>query len=136
MTATYTPGDCTALESRAEIASLEGLHHERRVLLPEYAALRALHGPNGKWDNRRKALLEGLKIRARMEAQQRQEKTTEAYIDALAHAEPQYLALIDEGIDGATRYVMLDIAVSEIEERISSRQTELLAYNNELRLAR
>ncbi len=135
MTATFT-GECTPLESRAETASLEGLQHERRLILSEYAALKALHGPNGKWDNRRKAFLETAKIRCRMECQARQEKTTEAYIDALAHADAGYLTLIDEGIAGATRYVELDIAITELEERINSRQVELLAYNSEIRLAK
>jgi hypothetical protein len=129
-------GELSALESRAEIDSLESLHVQRRQLLPEYAVLRALHGSNGKWDAKRKQMLEAIKVRVRMEAQQRGEKVTEGYIDALAHADDQYASMIDQAIMGATRYVMLDTEVSEIEERIKSREIELLAYSSEVRLAR
>lgn len=129
-------GELTALESRADVDSLDDLHARRRQLLPEYASLRALHGSNGKWDARRKQLLEATKVRVRMEAQQRQEKITEAYVDALAHADDRYALVIDEGIAGATRYVELETAVSEIEERIRTREIALLAYNAEVRLAR
>ena len=127
-------GELTALESRADLDSLEGLHVERRQLLPEYAHLRALHGPNGKWDAKRKALLEATKIRARMLCQQRNEKVTEGLIDAMAHADDQYVDFIEEGVSGATRYVQLETAISEIEERIRGREFALLAYNAEARL--
>jgi hypothetical protein len=129
-------GELTDLESRADISSLEGLQQERRQLLREYAPLKALHGNFGKFDNKRKSLLEACKIRARMEMQQKNEKTTEAAVDALGHADPQYIAFIDEGIVGATRYIELETAVTEIEERIRNREICMLAYNSELKLAR
>lgn len=129
-------GALTALEERADITSLEGLQHERRQLLREYAPLKALHGNFGKFDNKRKALLEACKIRARLEMQQKGEKTTEAAVDALGHADQQYIDFIDQGIVGATRYVELETAVVEIEERIRNREICMLAYNSELKLAR
>lgn len=136
MTISEFDGALTALESRAEIDSLEGLHVERRQLLPEYGVLRALHGPNGKWDAKRKALLEAKKVRARMVCQKNGEKVTEGLIDAMAHADEQYVNFVDQGIVGATRYVELDVAVSEVEERIKGREFALLAYNAEARLGR
>lgn len=129
-------GALSALESRADIASLEGLHAQRRQLLPEYAALRALHGANGKWDNKRKAFLEALKVKHRIEAGKRGEKTTDAYVDALAHGDDGYIAFVDQGIAGAVRYVELDVQISEIEEQIRNREICLLSFNAELRLAR
>lgn len=136
MTAPAFNGELTELESRADLDSLEGLQVERRQLLPEFAPLKALHGPFGKFDHKRKAMLEACKIRARMEMQQKGEKITEAAVDALGHADGQYIAFIDEGIVNATRYIELDIAVSEIEERIRNREFSLLAFNAEARLGR
>jgi len=127
-------GELTDLESRASIDSLEDLHARRRQVLPEYATLRALHGSNGKWDARRKALLEAMKLRARMECQQKGEKVTEGLIDAMAHGDPQYVAFIDQGITDGTRYVELETAVSEIEEKIRNRETCLLTYGREISL--
>jgi hypothetical protein len=129
-------GTLTPLEARADLPSLEGLHVERRKLLPEYARLRALHGTSGKWDAKRKALLEALKIRARMTATKAGEKVTEGYVDALAHADEQYEKFIDQSIADATRYVELETEISEIEERIRDREISLLAYNSEIKLAR
>ena len=132
--ATDWAGELTDLEARADIDSLLHLHAERRALLPVYAQLRALHGPNGKWDAKRKQLLEATKIRARMVCQQKQEKVTEGLVDAMAHADEQYVEFIDQGIAGATRYVEMETAISEIEERIRGREFALLAYNAETRL--
>lgn len=129
-------GELSALESRADIDSLEDLHARRRQILPEYAALRALHGPGGKWDAKRKALLEATKIRARMVCDAEQKKTTEGLIDAMAHGDDQYVAFVDEGIVSATRYVELETSVTEIEERIRNREFSILAYNSEIKLGR
>lgn len=134
--ATDWSGELTALESRADIDSLEDLHTRRRQLLPEYGALRALHGSNGKWDAKRKQMLEAIKVRVRMDARKREEKVTEAYIDALAHADESYDKMITESIVAATRYFELECEMSEIEERIRSRELAILAYNAEARLSR
>ncbi len=127
-------GELTERENRADVTSLEGLHAERRQLLPEYAKLKALHGPNGKWDAYRKALLEALKIRHRAALTKSGEKITEAYIDALAHGDDQYVTMIGEAIDQATRYVELDTRMAEIAERIDDRKSSLFCYSAEARL--
>lgn len=121
-------GELTALESRSDVDSLDDLHQRRRQIMPEYAALRALHGPFGKWDPRRKAMLSVVKVKVRSAAQAAAQKITEAAIDDEAHADPQYIAVVDQGIDEATRYAMLDMEMSEIEERIRSREIGLRAY--------
>lgn len=129
----YT-GEMTALEDRADVASLEALHAERRTLLKEYARLKALHGPNGKWDAKRKAMLEAMKIRARMELTERGEKITEDKVDAYGHADEQYVAFVDRGIEDATRFVELDNQITEIEERIRNREIALSVYGKEVSL--
>lgn len=128
--------ELTALESRASLESLESLHQQRRQLLPEYAKLAALHGIGGKWDARRKQYLEAAKIRCRAEASASNSKVTEAYVDALAHADEGYGRLVDEGIASATRYFELRTLMDEIEEKIKNRELSMLAYNAETRLAR
>lgn len=129
----YT-GEMSALEDRADVASLEGLHAERRKLLPEYAKLRALHGTFGKWDARRKAMLEAMKIKARDEMTRNGEKITDAAVDARGHADDTYIAFIDRGIEDATRYVELETQISEIEERIRNREIALSVYGKEVSL--
>lgn len=129
-------GDLTPLEQRAELDSLEDLHVQRRQLLPEYAVLRALHGPSGKWDARRKAMLSAIKVAIRIDAATRQEKMTEAAIDDAAHADAQYLSVVDQGIVGHTRYIELDTQVSELQERIDNRTSSMYAYGKEAGLGR
>lgn len=127
-------GALTSLESRAETDSLEDLQLRRRQLLPEYAALRALHGPNGKWDARRKAMLEAMKIKARMALKDAGEKVTEAMVDAYAHADEQYVAFLDAGEAGAIRYVVVDNEVTELQERIEGRRAAIYAFAREASL--
>lgn len=127
-------GEATALESRADIASLEGLHAERRQILPEYAALRALHGPANHWDKRRKAMLSAISVRIRMSTPPNG-KWTESAVDDAAHADPQYIRFVDEGIDAATRYFLLDNQMQELNERIDDRRNAMFAYAAEARLA-
>lgn len=129
-------GELTALESRAETESLEALHVQRRQILPEYAYLRAMHGAGGKWDNKRKALLEAMKIRARDDMTAKGEKITESAVDARGHADDQYVSFIDQGIANATRYVELETEISEIEEKIKGREIALMCYSSETRLGR
>lgn len=123
-----------SVESRAEVESLDALHAERRALLPEYARLRVLHGPFGIFDARRKAMLCAVAVRVRMDLRARQEKTTEAFIDAAAHADNQYQRFLDESVAEKIRYVETETAVTEIEERIRSRETELNCYRAEIGL--
>jgi len=129
-------GELTAFESRAEIDSLDDLQTRRRQLMPEYAALRALHGSFGKWDARRKQMLSAIQVSVRMEARQREEKVTEAYVEQLAHADDRYAQLVEDGIVGATRYYELETEISEIEEKIRNRELCILAFNAEAKLAR
>jgi hypothetical protein len=140
MTHTMQPpafdGTLSDLEAKADIPSLQGLHAERRQLLPEYAALRALHGPGNKWDNKRKALLSVIKVRVRMSKPEEYglAKWTDDSVDAVAHADEQYVRFIDEGIEQTARYVDLDTQLSEIAERIEARNSALYAWSAEARL--
>jgi hypothetical protein len=124
------------IEDKAGIESLEQLHSLRRQLLPEYKTLKALHGPFGKWDFRRKARLEAAKIQARIDVSKTGEKYTEAMIDTMGHADAGYIQFIEDGIDGATRYVEVETEMNELAERVESRIAELYAWGKEAGLAR
>lgn len=125
-----------AIESRADVDSLGDLHARRRQLLQQIAPLIADYGPFGLWDAKRKRLLEALKIKARAALTEGGAKTTEAAIDATAHADEQYERFLDDSYKGKIDYINGDCELAEITERIASRLTELNVYNGELRLAR
>lgn len=124
------------LEGRADVDPLHELHHQRRVVMLALAPLKALHGSFGKWDARRSQLLAAIKVRVRRGLEASGGKVTESMVDAEAHADPQYMVVIDQGIEEATQYHLLQTELEEIEERIRSREIALLAYNQELKLQR
>lgn len=125
-----------AVESRAETDSLGDLHQRRRMLLEQLAPLAALYGNFGLWDSRRKQLLEAMKVKHRMLLAQEGTKATEGLIDALAHADEQYERFLDDSYTSKIEYIKMDNELSELLERIESRNTELHIYGKELSLAR
>lgn len=134
MTATPWMGELSALESRADVDSLEDLHQRRRALLVQLAPLKALHGPFGTWDAKRKQLLEALKVRHRSQLAAEGTKATEGMIDALAHADDQYAAFLDGSERDKAEFLVLDNEYQELNERIRNREFGILAYNAEARL--
>lgn len=125
-----------ALESRAELRSLDALQAERRALLVQLAPLKARHGSFGTWDAKRKQLVEALKVRHRARLIAEGVKTTETMIDAEAHADEQYARFLDQAERDKVQFLLLDNRLSEIEEQIKDREFRLLAYNAEARLTR
>lgn len=125
-----------AVESRAEVDALGDLHQRRRMLLEQLAPLAALYGNFGLWDSRRKQLLEAMKVKHRMTLAQEGTKATEAMIDAYAHADEQYERFLDDSYTSKIEFIKMDNELSELVERISSRETELHVYGKELSLAR
>jgi phage gp46-like protein len=126
----------TALESRAGLIPLEALHTARRQLLITLAPLKALHGPFGIWDDRRKQMLESLKVRSRLTLLEQGQKITEGLVDAMAYADEAYLRLLDQAERDKIEYLMQANQMSELEEKIRDREICLLAYNSELKLTR
>jgi hypothetical protein len=122
----------TDMEQKAEIDSLDALHAKRRQLLPEYSALKALHGQNGKYDLRRKNRLEAAKIQARMDMEKEGAKITEAAVDARAHTDAGYEKFIEDGITAGTRFIVVENDMNEINERIENRLSMLYAYGREV----
>jgi len=126
--------DGTALEGRAQIASLEALHTQRRQLLITLAPLKALHGPGNLWDSKRKRLLEALKVRQRLGLMEKNVKVTDGAIEAMAYADEQYERFLDEGERSRIEYINQQNELDEITEKIQDRESCLYAYSAEARL--
>jgi hypothetical protein len=124
------------IEDRANVIPLGDLHERRRKLLDTLAPLKALHGHNGIWDDKRKQFLETMKVRARMDMAEKGVKATDQTVEAAGYADPQYAALIDQGITDRIEYIKLANELTEIEELIRDRELGLAVYNSELRLGR
>lgn len=125
-----------ALEAKVGTDPLDALHHARRALIEQIAPLRALHGPYGLFDDRRKQLLEACKIRARMALSKDGAKCTEGMVEAAAYDDAEYERLLDEGYASRIDYIRLENEITEINEKIRSRELEIVAFSAEARLAR
>jgi hypothetical protein len=134
--ATLPADEVRAIESRAEVDSLGNLQYRRRQIIDAYAPLKALYGPFGLFDDRRKRLLESLKVRARMALAADGGKVTEGIVDATAYADPQYEKFLDDAYAAKVQYIRMENELSEIQERISSREAELYFVGKEMGLTR
>jgi hypothetical protein len=136
--------DIKAIESRADVDSLERLQDDRRKLLPRYAELAAKFkgGNSASADTKRKqeralvsqSILEDLRQKnAKVEGWK---EPSEAALERMAMADPRYINFVNAIDRDFTEYVLLDYKIQEIQEKIRSRETELMCYNAELRLQR
>lgn len=126
----------TPLEDRADVDPLLVLHEKRRDLLVELAPLKAMHGNFGLYDAKRKALVEAMKVRARMRLQANGGKVTDAIIDAEAHCDEQYTRWLDEQMADKVRFIQLESELDAIAELIRNRELSLQVFNSEVKLAR
>lgn len=119
---------------RAGVESLEALHDRRRQLVSESARLTALYGPFGMWDAKRKQVLALCDLKVRDEALGREEKLTEAKVDTLAHAHPEYQAFLSRSVEEKAAWLVLENDLSDLNDRIRSRETELNFVRQEMGL--
>lgn len=131
-----TAAEVKALESRADVDSLDLLHAKRRALVEQLNPLKAMYGPFGLFDDRRKQMVEACKLRAYAALTAAGEKTPEWRVESEAYGDEQYQRLLDEAMGQRIQYLTLENAVKECEERIRSRELELTCYAAELRLQR
>lgn len=133
---TLAPEVVRPVEDRADVLPLGDLHARRRGLLDRLAPLKALHGHSGLFDDKRKRLVEALKVRARMQMVAAGQKPTDQGVEAAAYADPQYEAFLDAGERDRIEYIRLATELTEIEELIRDRELCLLVYNSEVKLDR
>ena len=94
------------------------------ALVATIAPLRALYGPFGAWDAKRKVLLAVCAVQARDEAET---KLTEATVNDLAHTADAYRDFIERSEAERVQYVLLDNAITDLTERIH-RDNALIRY--------
>lgn len=128
-------GELNPLESRADVPSLEGLHHERRQLYERHAGLIARYGSFGLHDDFRKSFVECQKLKARMELTAGDKKATEGAVEALAYGSDAYAAFLDNALAEKVEYLRIQNEIDTINERIQGREVGLRAYTAELRLS-
>jgi hypothetical protein len=121
-------------ESKVGTDSLEELHAKRREILTELNPLKALHGPFGLWDATRQQMTRAYMVKARIAIQEREEKPTEKLVEAEALADPEYAEWLDRAIADRIRYLEMENALTEVTERIQSREIEFRAWAAEARL--
>lgn len=156
MTATMPEVAPTDRELRAEVPSLEWLHHRRRDLKKEWKPLEAMYGGSrgqGSFSdaerkrNRDKVATEIEKtLRAQYDEMKERSETnkalvigdfkppSEAYLERLANAHPDHIAFCKKMKEEVERYLDLENEIDEIQEQIRSREIELYSYNKEIGL--
>jgi hypothetical protein len=109
--------------------------HARRdaILTDRFTRLMALHGPGNKYQDARKITLAQARIRARVSKVG--EKITEAYLDDLAHTDPDYVAFVDQGILEDAEVQMAKKNLQNIEDRIRRTDAVMRWRTAEARLA-
>ena len=95
-----------------------------------------MHGSFGLYDAKRKALVESMKVKARIRLVESGSKVTDAIVDAEAHCDPVYVAWLDEQLTEKVAFVTLEAELDTINDLIRNRELSMQTYNAELRLAR
>jgi len=88
---------------------------ERTHRVRQSANLRALHGSFGLWDHQRKILLAKLRTMIRGGAVASGAKMTEAAIDDAAHAHPEYVEFITQGVIDKQKWIESEAVIEGID---------------------
>lgn len=135
-----------AIESRADLDSLEGLQAERRAKVKVWAPLAAKFRGAGRGDDSKRK--QHRAIMAQTIANELYEKwrnagakgdykaASEAMLERLANSDPRHIEFCETLDKEYIQYVLLENDITELNEKIRSREVELYAYNAESRLAR
>jgi hypothetical protein len=126
-----------ALEDKADVESLDVLQHERRELVKKWAPLAAMFrgGNSASIDSIRKQ--HRALIMTQIEATDfkgSDKRPAENMLERLANASDKHIAFCDDLREKYVAYITLDNDITQINERIQSREVELRAYTAELRL--
>lgn len=146
----------TDREMRAEVPSLEWLHHRRRELKKEWNPLEAMYGgsrgqgsPSDAARKRHRDLIatqiekalraqhDELKARAKNDSSLvigEWKQPSEAYLERLANAHPDHIAQCQKMQKEVERLLELENKIDEIQEKIRTREIELYSYNKEIGL--
>lgn len=147
----------TDRELRAEVQSLDWLHHRRRELKDEWKPLEALYGGSrgqGSFSDaarKRHRDFIATEIEKTLKAQHDELKAkaakpgsslvigdfkppSEAYLERLANAHADHIAFCANMKKEVERYLELENQIDEVQELIRTREIELYSYNKEIGL--
>jgi hypothetical protein len=131
--------ECTAVESRADVDSLDALQSKRRALVKQYAPLAArfkggaIAGSDAARKRHRALIAKSILI----DAKQRGEKDpSEAALERMANADPRHIEYCDALEREFARFVLLENDIADVSEQIRNREECLRVYRAELGLGR
>lgn len=113
------------------IEPLDVLHQQRREYAEEFANLEAFRQ---QYNDKRKAYLNVRAIQIRDERTSKGEKVTDGLTDSLAHADPDYIAWLDEATIQLARREILKSEIEMIDQIVMRGQAIARAYTAEARL--
>jgi hypothetical protein len=126
------------VEAAADVEAIDMLHADRRQIIKNMKHFKAWYGAFGMYDDYRKQYLSTLivTIKDTPEASgaPRAKPMSDKEADARAHAHPKYREFLDRCQADRIRYIQLDVQLTEIEERIRSRDLEIQHATRSLRL--
>lgn len=125
---TYLVAD---MEARAGIEPLDRKLDRRAAMAAEYAELEAFRQ---QYNDRRKSNLAIRALQIRDEKNGKGEKTTEKLIEDMAHADPDYIAWLDDAALRLARREVLRADMDAIDMSIYRDQAILRAFAAEARL--
>lgn len=128
------PNPREVIEARVGIQGIEELHDQRRTLVSVASGLRALHGPFGSSEVRRKIILSGIRDKIRTQYQVSATKVTEAALDDKAHAAPEYIAYVDDIIQQREQLVLVENSLLEINDLITRDNTLIYHVTAEVKM--
>lgn len=104
-----------SVETAVGVKGVVEVRDERWHLVQKSAKLRALHGSFGLWEHQRKILLAKLRTAIRGGAVASGAKMTEAAIDDAAHAHPQYVEFITQGVIDKQEWIGSEAEIQGID---------------------
>lgn len=107
------------IEDRIGVTPIEELLADRQTLVEAVADLRAMYGPFGTFDAKRKVLLATVAMKARATAQAQGAKVTEASLDETAHASPEYTDFITQATLDRSKLTVLESKIEAIDHTIT-----------------
>lgn len=126
------------VEAVADVEAIDMLHADRRKVIKEMKHFKAWYGAFGMYDDYRKQYLSTLIVLVKempeADGSKRAKPMSDKEADARAHAHPKYKEFLDRCQKDRIKYIQLDIMLTEIEERIRSRDLEIQHATRSLRL--
>lgn len=110
------------IELRAGVQPIEELHAERRHLIEQGKQMAALYGRFGMWDARRKVMLALAARRVRERFNKAGKRPSAAIVDEMAHGDATYTAFIEQSVQEAGEWQVIQNEINTVTETINRDQ--------------